>query len=766
MLVLGFSGLDRSLGLKERLVPGLDDRELRYRQGMDSAAALVSEDGVLAASAQERHDGVKTTGAFPADAIDACLAMAGVTLDDVDFVAHSFCYEPSVIHDLDEFAGRWYREVYSEAVQLEVLRARYPDCDWERKLVRVRHHLAHAASAYYLSGFGEAITLVADGMGETESTSILAGRGDELRPLRSYPISSSLGILYSIVTHYLGFLPGMDEYKVMGLAPYGDRGRFAGVVPDLIKLGAHGQLSVPVLSRDQSPTERETHRGVLNALEDLLGPARHPEAPVEQRHMDVAATLQDCLEASLLHVLAQAGEQLGSANLCMAGGVALNCTANGLIQRSGQFDDIFVQPAAGDDGTALGAALWQLHQQVPVKPARMTMPYWGDSYSDAELAQAVRGLGPEHEVVQLTSDDLTAAVADLIAAGSIVAWFQGRMEFGPRALGNRSILADPTRPDMRAHLNAVVKQREEFRPFAPAVLAEEAGKYFEITPGTERTFEHMLFVADVRAEYRDRLPSITHVDGSARLQIVQRDSAPLFWRLISAAGARLGVPIVLNTSFNLRGQPIIRTPAEAVATYARSAIDALALGNWLITRSPRAAAGAERNGWLPCLTRPRPRAPPPLGMASRGSGRRSWPSPRCATRTTSLARAATPPWRCRSRCACASSCARTWSWTSSTCTRSSASSPWRLPPRSAGRRRRAARAVRRRGADLVRRAGPPPDSRLPHQRPLPFRRQAGRRPAAAGVRGAGGAAQGAAYRLPQAGRGGRAQRGAGAGQAG
>ncbi len=590
MLVLGFSGLDRSLLFKERLVPGLDERERRYRQGLDSAAAIVSEDGVLAASAQERHDGVKTTGAFPADAIEACLRLAGVTLDEIDFVAHSFCYEPSVVHELDEFAGRWYSEVYSKAVQLEVLRAHYPGYDWERKLVRVRHHTAHAASAYYLSGFDESAVLVADGMGEIESASILAGKGHQLRTLRTYPISSSLGILYSVVTHYLGFLPGMDEYKVMGLAPYGDRSRFAGQADDLIGLGSKGQLLIPVLSRDQSPTERETHRGIINALEELLGPARHPDAPVEQRHMDVAATLQDCLERSLLHVLGEAGQQLSTTRLCMAGGVALNCTANGLILRSGEFEEVFVQPAAGDDGTALGAALWQLHQHVPISPVRMTMPYWGDGASDEQIAEAVGGLGPEHEAVELTEDELTAAVAELIAGGSIVAWFQGRMEFGPRALGNRSILADPTRPDMRAHLNAVVKQREEFRPFAPAVLAEEAGKYFEITPGTERTFDHMLFVTQVREEYRERLPAITHVDGSARLQLVQRDSAPLFWKLISEVGGHLGVPMVLNTSFNLRGQPIIRTPEEAVATYARSAIDALAIGRWLVTRSPRAAA--------------------------------------------------------------------------------------------------------------------------------------------------------------------------------
>ncbi|MCS7475570.1 carbamoyltransferase [Umezawaea endophytica] len=585
MLVLGFSGLDRTAALKKRLTPGLDWREQRLVQGLDSAAALVDENGVVAASAQERHDGVKGTGAFPVDAIEACLRMAGVTLDDVDLVAHGFRYEPSPAFELDDNLRRWYREAYSEQVQLEVLRAHYPDQDWERKLVRVPHHLAHAASSYHLSGFPDAVVLVADGMGEAESTSLFAGRGSTLETLRTYPIASSLGILYSVVTQYLGFLPGMDEYKVMGLAPYGDTGAFPDV--ELVEVRPGGALAVPLLAHDRTPAERETHSGAIRRLEELFGPARHPDAPITQRHMDIASVLQRAVEEGLLFVLRE-GIEGGptSSNLCLAGGVALNCTANGLISRSGLFDRVFIQPAAGDDGTALGAALHVLREHVPADPQPMGMPYWGDEFGDADVEAAVAALGPGHQVRRLPGESLLKEVSVLIGSGSVVAWFQGRMEFGPRALGNRSILADPTAPNMREHLNAVVKQREEFRPFAPAVIAEEAGEYFEIEEGQESRYRHMLFVTQVRERYRERLTSITHVDGSARVQVVEQESAPRFHALIRRFGDDHGTPVVLNTSFNLRGQPIVRTPVEAVETYARSTIDALAIGDWLVVREP------------------------------------------------------------------------------------------------------------------------------------------------------------------------------------
>ncbi|MGC5016430.1 carbamoyltransferase family protein [Streptosporangium sp. DT93] len=594
MLVLGISGLDRSMSVKKDMLPGLDPREQRLVQGLESAAALVGEDGVIAASAQERHDGVKGTGGFPADAVEACLRVAGVSLDDVDFLAHGFRYEPSPAFERDDLVRRWYREVYSEQVQLDILASRYPGHDWSRKLVRVPHHLAHAASAYHLSGFSDALVLVADGMGEAESISVMSGRDGRLEVLRTYPIGASLGILYSVVTHYLGFLPGMDEYKVMGLAPYGDASRHAGAAEELARHLPGGRLLVPLLARDRSPVERETHRGSLRRLEELFGPARHPDAPLTQRHMDVAATLQRRLEESLLFVLRSALEETGGGprDLCMAGGVALNCTANGTIARSGLFERMFVQPASGDDGAALGAALWQLRRHVPAEPVAMTMPYWGEGFGPEEIAGALAVLGPEHEVRELPDARLLAEVSGLIRSGAVVAWFQGRMEFGPRALGNRSILADPSAPHMREHLNAVVKQREEFRPFAPAVLDEDAREYFEIEPGQEGLFRHMLFTAQVREKYRDLLPAVTHVDGSARVQVVERDAAPRFWSLIRRFGDDWGTPMLLNTSFNLRGQPIVRTPQEAVATYARSSLDALAIGGWLVIRRPGARRGA------------------------------------------------------------------------------------------------------------------------------------------------------------------------------
>ncbi|GFH37941.1 hypothetical protein SCWH03_41810 [Streptomyces pacificus] len=591
--MLGISGLDRSMSVKQDMLPGLDRRERRLVQGLDSAAALVDENGVVAASAQERHDGVKGTGAFPADAIEACLRMAGAALDDVAQVAHGFRYEPSAAFERDAYARRWYAEVYRERVQLDVLREHYPEQDWDRKLVRVPHHLAHAASAYYLSGFTDATVLVADGMGESESTSVFAGRGAGLGLLRSHPISHSLGILYSVVTQYLGFVPGMDEYKVMGLAPYGDTGRYARAAGELARQVPGGRLLVPVLAHDRTPVERETHRGAIRRLEELFGPARHPEAPLDQRHMDIAAVLQHALERSLLHVLRTAAEdpQGGSRSLCMAGGVALNCTANGVIARSGLYDRVFVQPAAGDDGAALGAALWQMRQHAPAPPAAMTMPYWGEEFGEREIEEALSALGPGHTLVRLPEERLPAQVSALIGGGAVVAWHQGRMEFGPRALGNRSILADPRAPGMRARLNTLVKQREEFRPFAPAVTAEDAGEYFEMEPGRESMYRHMLFVTRVREKHREALPAITHVDGSARVQVVERPTAPRFWRLIRRFGDDFGVPVLLNTSFNLRGQPIVRTPREAVETYARSTLDALAIGDRLVTRD-----GAVRDG--------------------------------------------------------------------------------------------------------------------------------------------------------------------------
>ncbi|MFJ6153991.1 carbamoyltransferase family protein [Micromonospora profundi] len=592
--MLGYSGLGASAAYKRKILPGADPRTERMRQGLDSAAVLLDDQGRIVASAQERHDGDKGTGAFPADAIKACLREAGADLADIDVVAHGFDYDPSQDWSANENLAGWYQNVYAREVQRAMLTAAFPQLA-DTPLEHVRHHQAHAASAYYLSGFDEALVLVADGMGEQEAITVFHGEGTELTPQASYPVGSSLGILYGALTHHLGFLFNMDEYKVMGLAPYGDPARYAAAFRSLVRLGPKGAVQVPVIYADQSHTDRETHGAMLEVVADLVGPARNPREPIEERHLDIAAALQRRVEDALMHVLSAHLDRTRSRRLCLAGGVALNCTANGAIARSGLVEDLFVQPAAGDDGSALGAALVAARRRRPAPPKRMTMPYWGEDCDPEAVASAIGTLPDDFQVSQLAQDELIEAVADRIVAGEVVAWCHGRMEFGPRALGNRSILADPRSPTMREHLNGIIKQREDFRPFAPAVLAEEATTYFDIPDRWLSAYRHMLLTAPVRSKYRTELPAVTHVDGSARVQVVDREQSPLFASLLEAIGARTGMSVVLNTSFNLRGQPIVRTPDDAVATYRRSDMDALALGDRLVVRAPAPvgpAAGA------------------------------------------------------------------------------------------------------------------------------------------------------------------------------
>jgi carbamoyltransferase len=590
LIVLGYSGLGASAAYKQKVLPDASPRTARMRQGLDSAAALLDEQGRIVASAQERHDGEKGTGTFPADAINACLREAGADLADIDVVAHGFDYQPSQDWSENANLAGWYRHVYAREVQRAMLTAAFPQLA-DTPLEHVRHHHAHAASAYYLSGFDEALVLVADGMGEQEAITIFHGAGADLTPQASYPVGSSLGILYGALTHHLGFLFNMDEYKVMGLAPYGDPATFAAAFRSLVRLGPSGAVQIPVIYADQSHIDRETHGAMLGVIADLVGPARHPDEPIEQRHLDIAAALQQRLEEALLHVLSAHLERSRSRRLCLAGGVALNCTANGTIARSGLVEDLFVQPAAGDDGSALGAALVAARRRRPAPPVSITMPYWGEAIDLMAVADAVGGLPDDFHVSQCAQDELIDAVADRITAGQVVAWCQGRMEFGPRALGNRSILADPRSPTMREHLNGIIKQREEFRPFAPAVLAEEASTYFDIPDRWLPAYRHMLLTAPVRPKYRAELPAVTHVDGSARVQVVSREHAPLFASLLEAIGARTGMSVVLNTSFNLRGQPIVRTPDDAVATFCRSGMDALALGDRFVVAPARSEPG-------------------------------------------------------------------------------------------------------------------------------------------------------------------------------
>ena len=587
MNVLGVSGLHESVPFKRRVLPGLAARFYRLAQGFDSAAALVTAQGVQAAAAEERFTRDKGTGTFPAHAIRYCLAAAALSPSAVDYVAHGFAYEPyRDLFEQDDFGRRQFAEVYSRQAQLRCLDARLPGGDWDRKLIQVPHHLAHAASAFYLSGFAESLVLVADGMGEVHSMTVAMARDRDITTLAQVPALHSLGLLYGVVTLHLGFEFGLDEYKVMGLAPYGDPRRYFGRFMDLIKLEADGTSIIPILFANRTLEEKETYGGTLRGLAEVLGPARSPEATLEPHHADVAAGLQAALQAALMHTLRHWRAQTGARNLCLAGGVALNCTANGVIQRSGLFRDMFVQPAAGDDGSALGAALW-VSREPDQRLPRMRLPFWGPDYDDDAIGRALDQTRSSRSVAFPSFDELAREVARRLADGQIVAWFQGRMEFGPRALGNRSILADPRDARMRDRINQLVKKREEFRPFAPAVAAEAAHRFFEVAAADADVYAHMLVVAGVRAAYRERLPAVTHVDGSARVQTVSRADHPRFWTLLDEFGKISGMPVLLNTSFNVRGQPIVCTPAEAVDTFRAAGLDALVIGDHLLTSGPR-----------------------------------------------------------------------------------------------------------------------------------------------------------------------------------
>jgi carbamoyltransferase len=587
MNVVGFSGFDRAVSFKKQAFPGLAPQEYRMVQGMDAAAALVSDRGIVAAVAEERFCGEKGTNRFPKSAIESCLGIGGIRLADVETFAHAFRYDKPVATTPDQLEARQFDEVYSRAALVRTMQERLGDGPWADKLVLVRHHIAHAASAYFPSGFGEALVFVCDGMGEEDSATVAVASGGKFETLARVAHRNSLGVLYSLFALHLGFRFNSGEYKMMGLAPYGRAERYLSKVSDLVRLQDDGCYSIPILQMNATELERETNRGARRVLEELFGQARAPESEITQDHKDLAAAVQAVLVRTLLHTLGHFRRETKLKKLCMAGGVALNCSANGVILRSRLFDDVFVQPGAGDDGAALGAALF-VHRAAAdrVGSERMTLPFWGEEAREEQIASAVRGFCAQHPGTNAVrfddSQELYMQVAKRLASGKILACFQGRMEFGPRALGNRSILADPRGVEMRAKINALVKKREEFRPFAPAVLASQVDKYFEVRAKDARVFEHMLFVADVRPEYRDELPAITHVDGSARVQTVFAEHNPIFAGLLEAFQRETGMPMLLNTSFNVRGQPIVRTPEEALDTFAEARLDGLVIGQWLV----------------------------------------------------------------------------------------------------------------------------------------------------------------------------------------
>ncbi|MBI5478758.1 MAG: nodulation protein [Deltaproteobacteria bacterium] len=543
----------------------------------DYSAVLVRSGRVLAALEEERLNRVKHSIGFPLGAIEFCLRQAKVSPKQIGLVAISASEA--------YLNGEWYGEARGQSVpealsaretlalQLEKAGTQLP---WLLEKVRfVPHQLAHAASAFFCSGFDEALVLALDGYGD-EDEGLRAGlisraHDQALERLRSFRVEESLGTLYGQVTKFVGFRE-YDEFKLMGLAPYGDPRKYRDAFAACLDLTSDGWFKIRRVQ-------------LLQNLFNITAP-REPSAALRQVHKDIAAACQELLERVVLHVLAHAAQQTGLTRLAMAGGVALNCTMNYKVLGSGLFEDVFVQPASSDAGGALGAALL-VEQQAGRGPRgkrrRLETVYWGTPVPPA--AGIERELRRWRRFIEWKrcGTRIAAITAELLARGSVVGWVQSRSEFGPRALGNRSILADPRPASNRDRVNRMIKQRESFRPFAPSVLEEKAREYFELPEG-HGSFPFMLFVAPVRPKYRRRLGAVTHVDGTARLQTVRRQDNPRYWEVIRRFGERTGVYVVLNTSFNNSAEPIVDSVEDAVVAYLTTGLDRLVIGDYLITK--------------------------------------------------------------------------------------------------------------------------------------------------------------------------------------
>lgn len=583
MNIIGISGFEAAVPFKREQWPGLEEREYRIVQGHDGAAALLTKGHVVAAAAEERFCRRKHTGEFPKLAMQYCLANAGIKIEDIDEIVHAFDYRPyQRLYQFDPISRLQYETVFSREAILARLNTEFPDFPDDR-LIQVEHHLAHAASAFFTSGWNDCLVIVVDGMGEADGASIFHGKDNQLERLGRVSALDSIGILYSVITLHLGFDFNSDEYKIMGMAPYGDPSRFKSFFDESVQLQDDGSIRIPLLKLNNSREERETYAATRRHLDQHLIERRHPDGDILQEHRDVAAALQDCLDQAMIHLCGTFSRTTGLKRLALAGGVALNCTANGHLIRSGLFEEVYVYPAAGDDGAAVGAALLRGASRQAVENRRCPIPFLGPSYEQTEVEAALEKYQDRVETTAYISlEETCTAAATRIADGMVIAWHRGRMEFGPRALGNRSILADPSHPEMRDRVNQMVKKRESFRPFAPAVTIEEVDKWFEVDKGQE--LPYMTVIVPVRLDHRQELPAITHVNGSARVQTVSHQGNPDFHTLLQSVGKATGREMVLNTSFNVKGQPIVNTPEEAIETFLGTNIDCLFVENNLVIR--------------------------------------------------------------------------------------------------------------------------------------------------------------------------------------
>ena len=581
----------------------------------DSAACLLKNDEIIAAAQEERFTRKKHDAGFPQYAIQYCLKEAGIPasqIDNVVFYEKPFvkferlletylAFAPKGFNSFAKAMPLWIKDkLFQKSALINELKSTLDDnVNWRERLLFSEHHLSHAASAYFPSPFERAAVLTLDGVGEWTTTSLAIGRGPNLKVIKEIHFPHSLGLLYSAFTYYTGFKVNSGEYKVMGLAPYGDPCYADLITEKLITIAEDGSFQL-----DMSYFDYATGLTMTNKKFDALfgGPPRKPETELTQREMDLAASIQKVTEDIVVKLAQGIAKETGERNLCLAGGVALNCVVNGILLREKIFDNIWIQPAAGDAGGALGAALstWYLHhnkERVASKEIdAMKGAYLGPEFTDAEVESELTACGATFK--KLPEDKLIDTVATALAGEKAVGWMQGRMEFGPRALGGRSIIADPRSPIMQKQLNLKVKYRESFRPFAPSILREDVSEWFE----HETDSPYMLLVADVKEAKRrsmteeeealfginklnvprSTVPAITHVDYSARIQTVHADTNPRYHAVISKFKEKTGCPLIVNTSFNVRGEPIICTPTDAFRCFMGTEMDVLSIGNYVL----------------------------------------------------------------------------------------------------------------------------------------------------------------------------------------
>jgi carbamoyltransferase len=580
----------------------------------DAAAALIRDGEIIAAAEEERFTRKKHDYDFPVSAIEFCLNMGKIRSEDLDYVVFfekPFTkFERLLLTSMQAFPKS--RKVFQESMitwltdklWIKVLIKKSLNVP-DNKILFSNHHLSHAASAFFCSPFDEAAILTVDGVGEWATATYGVGKDRQITLKHEIRFPHSLGLLYSAFTAFLGFEVNEGEYKVMGMAPFGEP-KYVDKVWKLIKQDADGSFS---LNMEYFTFHHSTDHTYGSKFVELFGPERDPKsyfftpesgypsyfgdkpanyaslAQQNKHYADIAASIQRVTEEVLIRMANCLHKETGMTRLCMAGGVALNSVANGRILRETPFEEIYVQPAAGDGGGALGAALYAYHSVCnEPRNGAMKHAYWGKGYDVQQVDSFLKQNDIPHTRLD-NEDRLLERVADAIYQGKVVGWFQGRFEWGPRALGNRSILANPGKPEMKDVVNTKIKFREPFRPFAPSVLVEKAAEYFDLPePARHYPARYMLYVMDVYENKRDLIPAITHVDGTARLQTVSADVSPRYYRLIDQVGQATGVPVVLNTSFNLKGEPIVNTPGEAYSTFSRSGIDMLVLGDHVIEK--------------------------------------------------------------------------------------------------------------------------------------------------------------------------------------